>query len=206
MSLTVTGGHHLISEVAEQIAWLAATLRLSPRDRHLVGVCPRMSNLRVGPPTDVSTGERVCGSCQLSFDIEDSPSETQNDNGLCWAPLFTRSILVCGFPTLRRSVPQTGLEISLKAMASLVRSTQVIRYEHRLIMKGFNSLLVATSLQSGVVLWHALTSSAADQRVSYFDPRIDQFNTSHRHKPTLRVLERARHIIGWCSPAIDFCG
>jgi hypothetical protein len=206
VSISVTGRPHFISEVAEQIAWLAATLRLSSQKDKLMGLRPRVSSLHMNRPNDGSLNEIPRGSCRFYFDIEDSTAALNSVNGCCWARLFSNPILVCGYPISHRSTPNTGLEISLKAMASLVRSTQVVRYEDRLVLKGFNSLLVATVIESSVILWHALTSSKTDDRISYFDPRIDQLIFNRKDVPSLRGLENARHIIGWCSEATDFCG
>jgi hypothetical protein len=103
-------------------------------------------------------------------------------------------------------MPNTDLEISLKVMASLVHSTQFVHYEDRIILKGFNALVVATAVHDGLILWHAMKSSQVDERVSYFDTRIDKLNLIHTENLKLRVLEGARHIVGWCSQATDFCG
>ena len=73
-------------------------------------------------------------------------------------------------------------------------------------MKGFSSLLIATAVESSPVMWHALVSSKADERISYFDTPIDGLLPMKDDLPLLRALESSRHIIGWCSQATDLCG
>jgi hypothetical protein len=202
--LRVLGHRYLITDVAEQMAWLAVTLRLPSQKDRLGGVRPRIDRLSVDLLSE--DGDEMLGSCRISF--HDMPAiETPNDtSGFCWIRLFTNSTLVCGYPVPGRAVHHRGLELSLKAMACLVRSTQIVQYEDRLMMKGFNLLLIATSTESGVVLWHAIVNSQADERISYFDTRASGLKISHKDVPTLRGLETARHIIGWCSEAEDLCG
>jgi hypothetical protein len=195
-----------VSDVAEQIAWLAATLRLSPQNDTLVGIRPRIESITTNAPSKANPRNKIRGLCRLAFVEETAAKTISNTNGSCWIRLFPGSILVCGYPTSPRTVQRTGLEISLEAMASLVQSTQVVQYEHRLMMKGFSSLLIATLIGSGVVLWHAIVNSKADERISYFDSRVDEVEINHESVPTLRGLANVRHIIGWCSDAKDFCG
>jgi hypothetical protein len=205
-SVSIIGGSHAISELAEQIAWLAATLRPSRSRREIVRMRPLIYLTALSYPSNDTSKDVPWVTYRIDSGTEHDVTNSDYIDGCCWTQLFARSALVTGYPTLRRLLPRTGLEISLKAMASMVNSTQVVQYENRMIMKGFNALLVATAIHDGVILWHAMMSSNVDERVSYFDPRIDKLNISHGERPTLRVLEGARHIVGWCSQATDFCG
>jgi hypothetical protein len=66
---------------------------------------------------------------------------------------------------------------------------------------------VATDFRDGLVLWHAIITSKADEQNSYFDPRIDKsIIKKDIITPLSQGIENARHIIGWCSQATDFCG
>lgn len=73
-------------------------------------------------------------------------------------------------------------------------------------MKGFGSLVIATLVTSSVVVWHLFVSSEPGERISYFDNRHDALKIIETSAPSLRMLENARHIVGWCPNAEDFCG
>jgi hypothetical protein len=207
-TITITGGVYHVAEVVEQIAWLAATLRLSSRNDRLAGLFSYVSHDYKKGLVYLSHEHKPLKTCFLYLNTGTSTMAIDDIdiNGCCWARLFSHSILVCNYPISRRAASGTGLEISLKAMASLVGSTQIVRFQNRMVMKGFNLLLVVTAIEDGVVLWHALESSYTDERISYFGPWIDKIAISYTTMPTLRALENARHIIGWCSEATDFCG
>jgi hypothetical protein len=204
--ITITGGLYHVAEVVGQIAWLAATLQLSSRTDRVIRLIPYLlRDYKKGLAYSLH-GHKPLKTEFFNLHTETSTMAFDDINGSCWTRLFSHSILVRDYPISRRAAPGTGLEISLKAMASLVGSTQIVRFQNRIVMKGFNLLLVVTAIENGVVLWHALESSYTDERISYFGPWIDKIAISYTTMPTLRALENARHIIGWCSKATDFCG
>jgi hypothetical protein len=205
VSITIKSGRYLVTDIAEQLAWLAATLQLSSRNNEFWDVKPGITQISVRDDLG-KNGDLIRGTCRIVFAYETASDVFRYTNGSCWLRLFADSILVRGYPALCRPIHDSGLEISLKAMAYLMRSTQVVQYEHRLLMKGFHSLLIATYIESGVVLWHVVANDRADERISYFDSRVDELGISHENAPTLRGLETARHFIGWCSEAVDLCG
>lgn len=202
-SVTVVGGPYLLSEAAEQIAWLAASLQI-PCDNKLVALTPRLENTSISSPLKHRPRMEVSGN--IAFHKEESQETPRQLNGSCWVQLFPNAVMVHGYPILRQTDTKTGLQTSLGVMSSLVRSTQIVRYEDRIVMKGFGSLMIATSQESETVVWHALLSSTPGERISYFDTQIDALRNSFQHVPSLRILETARHIVGWCSHATDFCG
>lgn len=203
--IVATGGAFFLSELAEQIAWLSATLRLSPNKDVMMAVNPRIQSLAIGDRTE-SGSKLLLASCFIALEFRESAPNLTSTNGLCWTRLFANPILVSGYPIPRRRLSNTGLEASLQSMASLLRTSQVIRFDDRIFMEGFSSLLVATGFRDGLVLWHAITSSKTDERISYFDHRIENLVKEMKDTPLLRSLENAWHIIGWCSKATDFCG
>jgi hypothetical protein len=73
-------------------------------------------------------------------------------------------------------------------------------------MKGYTSLLIATLATSSVVVWHLLVSDRSGERISYVDSRLDKLDIRMSENMSLRMLEGARHIVGWCNSATDFCG
>ena len=201
------GNPYTIPEFAEQITWLAAALRVSLPQATPVMMSPRMTILSVETSTE-QEAKRIMISSALTFDIQDSEQPPVSVKGTCWIKLFTNPIVVSGYPILRKSTPAAGLEASLGIMASLLQAQQVVRLENRIVMKGFDTLLVATEivLDDNVIMWHAYTSNNPGKRISYFDPRIEETTSNERELPLLRSLRNCRHIIGWCSEAADFCG
>jgi hypothetical protein len=198
LSLVVTGDPYFLSDIAEQIAWLAATLRLPSHNHVLTTSVPRLNQLPVRD--NISTW-------QFFFDEEASSKLYLDTNGWCWTKLVANPILVGGFPIpCRRTTSHSGLETSLDIMTDVVRTDQVFWIGDRIIMKGFNALLIATAFDSSAIMWHALISSTAEERISYFDHRLTGRLWQNEGLSTLRQLEDTRHIIGWCSPATDFCG
>jgi hypothetical protein len=194
-----------VSEFAEQIAWLAAVLRISPPQETPVVQSPHLSIVLVETSTSKEpTGSTI--STMLTFDIQDNENSLASAQGTCWAQLFTNPILVSGYPILRKPIPATGLETSLGIMASLVQAQRVVCLENKIMMKGFNSLLIATAVDDTIITWHAFTSSKPDERISYFDPRTKELTSNKENALLLRSLEDFRHLIGWYSQATELCG
>jgi hypothetical protein len=202
--VSVTAGTFYLSELAEQLAWLSATL-LPPTSPSLVTRYPRIDSVSVQVRTGERSTETVEASCTFSCGLGERPKNI-NDGGFCWKFLFGNAVLVGGYPILRRSQSKTGLEMSLKIMWFLVNSYQLVRCEERIIMKGYSSLLVATMITSTVVLWHSLISEQQGERISYFDTRLDAFDLPTSEVGSLRDLETKRHIVGWCYDVEEFCG
>jgi len=197
------GSPYMVSEFAEQIAWLATTLRLSPRQKTPVVLSPRVS-ISPEKSTEESHNNGITMICELTFDI--AGEQFTSGEGTCWTQLFANPIMVGGYPVLRKSTPAAGLETSLNIMASLLQAYQIVRLENRIIMKGFNSLAVASAVGSAFVRWHVFTSGKPDKRISYFDPRVEESVSNKEESPLLRSLVDFRHIIGWCSEVTEFCG
>jgi hypothetical protein len=195
-----------VSEIAEQIGWLASALRSSPISQGVVACYPRVEDLNVRTEDEGTPTAMVAGSCRIVFDFQEKTEICDAIGGFCWGPLFCNPILVSGYPIPRRPEPNTGLEMSLGTMAYLIRSQQVVQWGERIIMKGFSSLLVATLATTSVIVWHLLVNRRSGERISYIDPRLDTLDIRTPKGLSLRILERSRHIVGWCASANDFCG
>ncbi|KAH7146218.1 hypothetical protein EDB81DRAFT_947234 [Dactylonectria macrodidyma] len=208
--ISATGGPYFVSEIAEQIGWLAATLRRSPStsSEGIVTCTPSVKDLQITAKQNATSGAVIIGSCQIVFEFKqvtekDDPVE---HNGLCWARLFMHPILVTGYPILKRFENNTGVEMSLRCMACLVRSREVVQWDDRIIIKGFSSLLVATLATVGTIVWHLLVSGSPEERISYVDPELDNLDIQMPEGFSLRDLEGSRHFVGWCAKATDMCG
>ncbi|RSL85629.1 hypothetical protein CEP51_003243 [Fusarium floridanum] len=200
-SLTAFGGLHFVSEIGEQLSWLASALQPSLTHGRVMGYIPRLRNLRLLPPW---TGKTIA-SCDISIEFAGTEDRSLKP-GLCWGKLCCGTVLVKGFPILKRSIPKTGLEMSLAEIATIIGSGQVVRWGQRIIMKGFNMLAIATLAAADIIVWHLLVSDEADERISYVDPRLDELDNGNMEGITLRMLEEKRHVVGWCAAVTDLCG
>ncbi|KAM0214176.1 hypothetical protein ACHAQI_003800 [Fusarium lateritium] len=174
LDITVTGGQYLVSEIGEQTAWLVSALQAPSRDfEGLVESFAHISNLNLYRAT--RNGKKVANiraSCAFTIDWGQMVGEGVPVR-LYWKQLFYFPVLVRGYPILRRSVPKPGLEISLALAASIIGSDQVIQLDDRLLIKGFNMLMIATLVATDLMVWHLLVSEKGGQRISYMDPRLD---------------------------------
>ncbi|KFH48915.1 hypothetical protein ACRE_002250 [Hapsidospora chrysogenum ATCC 11550] len=209
---TVEGQPYLVSEIAEQLGWLAAALRSSPVDsgQGVVYCEPDVKGIQVqnrNSQEDGTASEQTTWSCRMTYDLEQiSEASALQSQGFCWGTLFWNPILVKGYPTLTRPVSDTGLEVSLRTMAFLLRSEHFVQWGKRIILKGFSSMVVAIRATAGVVVWHLFSSPSPDERISYTDPRVETLSVDAHKGLSLRDLETHRHIIGWCASAMDLCG
>lgn len=205
--ITVTGGQYLVSEVGEQIAWLVSALQAVPGNPEGFAMSfPSILDLAVYSPS--RKGKRVrniSASCTFRIDWR-QPAVEKVPLGLCWRQLFGLPVIVHGYPILRRSVPKSGLEISLKLAASIMGSNQVVQLDDRLLIKGFNMLMIATLVAADIMVWHLFVSEKDGQRISYMDSRLDELNAMPFDEVSLHHIAGKRHIVGWCAKAADWCG
>ncbi|KAF9773417.1 hypothetical protein IL306_008789 [Fusarium sp. DS 682] len=85
-------------------------------------------------------------------------------------------------------------------------SYEVVQWGERLLIKGFNMMMVATRVAADVMVWHLFVSDKSEQRISYVDPRLDEIDVGPSDEMSLHHVEGKRHVIGWCAKATDFCG
>ncbi|KAF5601384.1 hypothetical protein FPANT_1755 [Fusarium pseudoanthophilum] len=203
--ITARGGYYAVSEVGEQIAWLASVFQ-EQKHTGFVSIMPRVTDFSATALNDNSgSTTSVTGKCYFSF--SEIPETAYNPKqGFCWEQLFSSLNIVRGYPILRRSVPNPGLEVSLRYAASIVGSSEVVQWGGRLVIKGFNMLMVATQATADFVIWHLLVSQKPEERISYVDTRLDHIDIKSSEEISFRHIEGKRHIIGWCTKATDLCG
>lgn len=208
-AISVTGGAYAIAEIGDQIGWLASALRAPPFvfPCGIVSCHPRLEKLQFhGNPESPSTTSSTA-SCRFSFEFEQlRDGGVHGLPGTCWSGYFQYAVLIHGYPVLSRPWPNTGLEASLGTMAFLTRSPRVVRLDGRIMMKGFNSLAIATLAVAGVVVWHLIVSEGPEERISYTDTKLDDLVFNMPGESSLRSVETSRHIIGWCVDAVELCG
>ncbi|KAI1066488.1 hypothetical protein LB506_008413, partial [Fusarium annulatum] len=203
--IRVRGGYYAVSEVGEQIAWLASVFQVH-KHTGLRSIIPHVTDFSVmATKNNSGTINAVKGKCSFSFSTR-SETAYNPSQGFCWERLFGSLNIIRGYPTLRRSVAKSGLEVSLRYATSIVGSSEVVQWDKRLVIKGFNMLMVVTQVTADVVVWHLLVSEESEERISYVDPRLDHIDIRPSEEMSLRHIEGKRHIIGWCTRATDLCG
>ncbi|KAF5979301.1 hypothetical protein FCOIX_5357 [Fusarium coicis] len=204
--ISAKGGYYAVSEVGEQLALLASVFREHSRVGGFISIMPHVDNFSTKPYKNSSGSiTSVMGECTFSFSIF-SETPYKPNQGFCWERLFSSLNIVRGYPILRRSVPNPGLEVSLRYAASIVGSSEVVQWGSRLVIKGFNMMMIATQATADVVVWHLLVSRKPEERISYVDPRLDHIDIKSSEEISLRHIEGKSHIIGWCTKATDLCG
>lgn len=203
--ISAKGGYYAVSEVGEQIAWLASVFR-EHKHAGFLSIMPHVADFSTTAfKNNSGSTTAVMGNCSYSFSTR--PETAYNPNqGFCWERLFGYPNIIRGYPILRRSVPKSGLEMSLRYAASIVGSFEVVQWDKRLVIKGFNMLMIATQATADVMVWHLLISENPEERISYVDPRLDHIDIRSSEEMSLRHIEGKRHIVGWCTKATDLCG
>ena len=205
--MEATGSLDFVSEIGEQLGWLASTLRTSPVSNGILMCTPKLSTLQIKTRDTPPPGVAIVASCRMEFPMMLMPQDiTARSPGSCWVNLFRNPILVTGYPIRRRSTSDTGLDMSLHVIAELLQLRQVTLFDNRVMIKGFCSLLVATAILADAVIWHLLFSPSGE-RISFCDPKLDDLEYERIPQDfMLRNLGSRRHIVGWCSNIRDYSG
>ncbi|KAL6408743.1 serine/threonine protein kinase [Ilyonectria robusta] len=151
--IVAKGQVDFLSDVGEQLGWLGSALRSSSLSQGVATCIPHLSSIHIRQGNTTSKSA-IFASCRMSFFTKAVVDVNSMSRGFCWASLFRNPVLVTGYPIAHRADPETGIEISPSAMAELVQSSQFVSLGGKIILKGFCSLLVATSVAVDVVLWH----------------------------------------------------
>lgn len=133
-SITVTLGLQMVIELAQQIAWLTCALRCPPTGLTVAACYPALTVNRVSDTNKHS--EVVLVSCRIETIFKQhEPSSTDSD-GRCWESLFRSNVLASGFPISARTLPNTGIELSMGVLAQLLHTRQAVQFGSRIILKG----------------------------------------------------------------------
>lgn len=187
-----------LAETVEQLAWLGAALRTSPRQSGLVYYTPIVTSIL--PNNIQSQTSSIDITYEIGFIREEVSKPPSNVNGQCWHDIFKNPVIVTGYPIPQRIERGTGLEIPLNIMAGLARTQRVDRFKERVYIKGFSTMLVPTKLDEDILYWHLIYNKAGS-RISYLDGFVDR----EQNFGSLDV-ESFRHILGWCSEAKFYAG
>lgn len=197
------GTGHSVAEIGEQLAWLGAALRSSS---HELGVAyssiPFISDIRIdNAPHKISgTVSRADILVKIDFTVQEKKEDLEPANGQCWHNIFRNPVVVKGYPIQRRSEVDIGLEIPLNMMAGLARTQRANTFNGKLFIKGFSTMLVPKRRSRDLLLWHLLYNKD-ENRISYLDNTVP-----HAENVSAFNLEKARHIVGWCSEVRNYAG
>ncbi|KAL3488654.1 hypothetical protein BJX62DRAFT_253120 [Aspergillus germanicus] len=204
---SATGTAHTLAELGEQFAWIGASIRSSEYSDGVASVWPSIASLQVAldDPKTLESGCLAEVVCRLMFNMNLETPESRGGkiNGECWHELFRNPVLVSGFPVARRPRElgsATGLEIPIYILARLTNATVLNSFYGRTVIKGFSTMLVPTRLYQNMILWHLIHNQFGD-RVSYvrcLDSCTDQISSGR--------INKARHILGWCTEARFLAG
>ena len=187
LNAKIIGDLCLIIEAVQILVWLSSTFRESGNDAGVVTCTPSIHDL----PEPNSTYSRY-------FRVEHHLKQSgKRESGQCWHSMLHNPIVVVGYPVRYRSHGNlnTGLEISLPIIASLIQSTKVIVLDGKLFLKGFSAMLVPTAVDSETVKWHYLFDADGDYL---------PFDVAALCAPIgidSSKIDIRRHIVGWCSEA-----
>jgi hypothetical protein len=209
----MVNGHFLVNvfgtadslvEVGQQFGWLGAALRSSQFEKGLAAYSPfikstRLTNIDPGFPKS-TVQPLVKLVCQMGFHTEGPTKDKMNTIGNCWHDMFRNPVMVSGYPILRKSIPEVGIEMPLNMMTALVGSQRAIEFDGKIFLKGFSTMLMAIKLTQDILIWHYHYNEEAE-KISYLD---------HKHQDVeainLLQLETARHVVGWCSDSKHYAG
>lgn len=147
------------------------------------------------------SGDEIIGTLVCDVGYAHSPlrqTDLRPSNGHCWHPLFRYCQIVQGYPIPSRPRGQDGLELSLEMMGALACAERVTAFCSTLIVKGFATLLYATSASQDCITWH-LAYNSDGSPIAFSDDRV---RVGAEKEEELSILQPAaafgaRHIVGW---------
>lgn len=218
--LMVIGTSDVAAEIAEQLSWLSAALGTFPETKTVVSSTPSIHHTigsidpRASFPGKVGWGEyRDYGSIEADYSFRAGRGSyhfrievlIQDVDlilapGLCWSQMIRQSNIVRGFPIRRRQQSGIGLEIPLEIAAELVGTKYVNTFAGQSFVKAYSAMLLPTIQYGDLLVWH-LSVSSTEQHLSYHN-----HGDISMQKIKIQDIERLRHIIGWCSSALNYAG
>lgn len=196
------GTKYSVAEIGEQFGWLGAALRSSIYKTGVTYCTPFVSNVSSEntPHSLTGTSSESDILCKIKFILQESEVHLAPSNGQCWHGMFKNPVVVKGYPIKRRIEHNTGLEIPLNIMAGLVRTRRVNVFNGNLFIKGFSTILVLKEHIGDLLIWHLLYNKDGNH-ISYLDNAITPAENF-----SVFDLEKARHVVGWCSEVKYYAG
>lgn len=188
------GTAYAVAEVGEQFAWLGAALRPSTCESGIASCTPFLTKIQVGGGLRQALKTQFTATISVEIDYTmHEPKQLRPLQGQCWHDMFQNPVVVEGYPIKRRSESDTGLELPLDMMASLMQTRRADLFNGKLFIKGYSAMLVPVRRNGDILLWHHVRSGDR-KRILYSD-------NTERHETNVERFEQIRHIVGWCSEA-----
>jgi hypothetical protein len=197
MAFAVTGLPKSIVEVCEILAWLGGALQTFPVQRRMVMCTPKVMELWINGDLH----------WHVAYEHSQDVVESSANGSLCWIAMFQSPVLVQGYPVARRQKSYHGLEVSLGAMAQMMRTGHLQMFDSRLYLKDFSAMLVAVASTPEAVMWHYLYTEHGTH-VSYLATEGTSYDIDNEEASLLFTsrLHMRRHFIGWCSESAYLTG
>ena len=144
--------------------------------------------------------------------LELLPLRQLNPGGSCWHKLFKKIMIVSNAPTYDRahfSDPRTsrtlvpkGLDVPFDVMVKLAAVNYPIERDRGVVLKGFNTLLVATAIWTNgadtAIQWHFVSPCDRDKSMTYSqDEKHQVLEDENAGKQFEAVSKATRTFIGW---------
>ncbi|KAK0757170.1 hypothetical protein N5P37_009886 [Trichoderma harzianum] len=201
------GTAYAIREIAEQIGWLATTLRSGIKDSEISLCRPEIIGFKVKNIRNLHIDEDELGKifvCKVEVATDEIVPNLPSINGQCWMAMFNNPVVVKGYPINPREegfTPIPGLEISWGDMITFAQSPHHTIVGGKVVMKGFSQALIPTGVHDNIISWHYIVDESG-ARIPYGDPRIQQ----GMFVPPDLLGSACRHVIGWCANAQNNIG
>ena len=178
----INGDVESIIETVEQLAWLAATFRLSQAG----SICLSRVEVRAVPNDLVDQS--------IHLDLILCPlrivHESELGLGSCWTKLYPSTVIACGFPVAHRS-EAIGLEIPWDLMLSFSGAKYPIEFQDSMIIRQDPLIIYPVATSESGTQWHAVEGG------------LDAFFKEIILSPLLLIPDdiqtfiRGRHFLGW---------
>jgi hypothetical protein len=168
-----------VVEIAQQLAWLGASLRHSPDDG--------LMNSEAQVNTVLTT--------KAVFEITFTMSPLNKNESSCWHSLFTGSVIAKGFPIAERG-QEIGLEIPLKMMAALTGVRHAVEYEGGILLKGYSSAFLPVKRYKDSIQWHYIENDE-DVRLPYWAVEARCPGRAILEEVSMDSLKNTRAFVGW---------
>lgn len=196
VSVTAHGCQPSLTELSEQLAWLASALRHSPIDVGVTTSTPHVEETFIAEDGSSAYVHISFIDTVLNLDSDVAAASTAS----CWHGMFRNPTIVDGFPILAREFAERGLQLPFKMLSTLAETHHLTRYDSAMLLKGAVTMLVATGQTVRSMTWHFLhNEDGTRMRYPTFKFRCGKWLTAGGMSPRTIDSEDTSHYVGWCS-------
>lgn len=208
--LSVTGTIYAIAEIGEIISWLHAALSLTVGSDGISIHEPFIDLNFLATQAFMESG--VDATCRIQSSLKGKMRDIQTTpsaQGECWQNILGNTVCVHGYPTTRRPMRQTGMEVSLKTMISLANARKLMCFKGIFCIKGYCSLIVPTERKEDTIFWH-LSTNKDGSYMPYTGQNHGENGLNNDNQClqglSLHELETSTHVLGWASNVESLAG